>query len=73
MVSLISFESYVVPRASQITELPIVGTLVTEYVAFVHLRVILSYFVLMVVSLDGLLEPVSLKETSPVLANKLQS
>ena len=68
MISLISFESAVVPRASQITELPVVVTLETEDVAFFCLRVILAFFVLLVGLLDGLLEPVSSKETSSVVA-----
>ena len=70
MISLISFESYVVPRASEITELPVVVTLETEDVAFVCWSVILAFFVLFVVSLDGLSEPVSSKETSFVLATR---
>ena len=59
MITLVSFESSVVPRASQVTKLSIVVTLETEDVAFVCWRVILAFFVLLVVSLDGLPETVS--------------
>ena len=73
MISLISFESSVVSRASQITELLVVVTLETEDAAFFCWKLILAFFVLLVVLLDGLSEPVSSKETSSVLATKVQS
>ena len=73
MISLISFESSVVSRASQITELLVVVTLETEDAAFFCWKLILAFFVLLVLLLDGLSEPVSSKETSSVLATKVQS
>ena len=73
MISLISFESSVVSRVSQITELLVVVTLETEDAAFFCWKLILAFFVLLVLLLDGLSEPVSSKETSSVLATKVQS
>ena len=73
MISLISFESSVVSRVSQITELLVVVTLETKDAAFFCWKLILAFFVLLVLLLDGLSEPVSSKETSSVLATKVQS
>ena len=55
------------------TEVPVIATLETEDVVFVYCNVMLAFFVLLIVSLHGLSEPVIPKETSSVLATKVQS
>ena len=55
------------------TELPVIATLETEDVVFVCCNVLLAFFVLLIASLDGLSETVLPKETSSVLATKVQS